>query len=378
MCLKESRLSLRAALSLYRSSAFLAQDDNKELKKVMSNYLSKIGRGYKKASDTAAGAVAGYIGSVGAGISIEDLQRGSLMEIFKAFSPTWDASLQQNVERYIDSAYTHLFSKDREGMFGKMAGVIPQRTFNVRDEATIDYFTGQNRFYLGRVLSDDASKNAVFSRIREIYLDKGFPIGDLRPSHLSEIRKLMGATIDTQDWKVSRTIATTVNRMRAMGAVESFRAAGITRYRIVGVPDNRQCPYCSALQGKVFEVHTAHEQMTKFMSSESHDTISAVNPFVTSKIVGKSPQEVSSMDSAGLSSLGISTPPFHPFCRDRIVAVFEELSSSNFSPKPGTRAGAPSPAEMLEARELDEASALAKAASVGSAKVVKRPTNRKA
>ena len=324
MCIKGTQhIGVKAALRFYRKDAFLQQRENVVFADAITNYLSQLGAGYKRASRKAAGAVAMYINSVGRGIPLEDLQRGSLDVVFKTLLPEWNSFTQQKVAGLIEANYMKIFNEDSLGIFGDKANLIPARTFSVRDENAISYFADQNRFFLGNIIEGNDAKNDVFDTIRKVYLDEGFEIGNLRKTHLNEIRGLVGASLDTQDWKITRVVNTTVNRMRSISATHALQDAGITRYQIIGIGDERQCPYCRALQGKEFEVVHAQTTISNFLSAESHETVSGASPFITSKQLNLTPDAVGKATGAELAAAGVTIPPFHPFCRDRVIAVFD-------------------------------------------------------
>ena len=49
------------------------------------------------------------------------------------------------------------------------------------------------------------------------------------------------------------------------------------------------------------------------------ESIGVVNPFVSSKF--KKPEMIANLTGEQLQDEGINTPPYHPSCRDRAIAV---------------------------------------------------------
>lgn len=123
-----------------------------------------------------------------------------------------------------------------------------------------------------------------------------------------------------EDWKIQRVINTSVNKMRNFGAVAYMNQAEVEHFIIRGVNDSRQCPYCAALQGKKFSVSKAFEKIEKATQSEP-ELIKEDTPFATSVFAGQEGiDELEGLTAEEIQDKGIDAPPFHPNCRDTIVA----------------------------------------------------------
>lgn len=97
-------------------------------------------------------------------------------------------------------------------------------------------------------------------------------------------------------------------RSRTFGTVQGLLDGGAASYRWVASLDERTCPTCGGLNGTVFDVSFASEQMSGIMGASSPDDVKAISPWVTfDEIDGKSSEE--------LQALGVGLPPVHGRCR---------------------------------------------------------------
>jgi len=78
------------------------------------------------------------------------------------------------------------------------------------------------------------------------------------------------------------------------------------------------CPVCSHLNGKIFEVRHLVDNMEEELAAETKDAVKKAHPWMSiSKLKGLSPRagNVSAADSASLAKAGIAQPPYHFRCR---------------------------------------------------------------
>lgn len=194
---------------------------------------------------------------------------------------------------------------------------VPVATFGLADMRAIEFFKKSDSFYLGKFITDEDTKKRITQYIKDEYLAGGQSIGRDKAA-LDAFKSKFTNVLQGEDWKIRRVIDTTVNKMRNVGAVQYMRQAGVTQYEIIGADDNVTCPYCQAMQGKVFSVDQSAELYDSI--SFNADSLPDLMPFLTT--VMKDEKEVKATDASVLQSLGVAMPPFHPACRDSIVAVF--------------------------------------------------------
>jgi hypothetical protein len=87
-----------------------------------------------------------------------------------------------------------------------------------------------------------------------------------------------------------------------------------------------QCPFCEGLQGKTFEVNNSVNRIDNVMDGGDQALLEEM-PFITSALDTKGlsrdqiVNKVTNMSSSELQSAGVEIPPYHPHCRDIVVAV---------------------------------------------------------
>jgi hypothetical protein len=129
---------------------------------------------------------------------------------------------------------------------------------------------------------------------------------------------------------------------RAVGQIRSFARIGITRYTIVNPRDDRTCPVCSFVDGKVFTTTQAVEQLTAEAEARTPDDIRAIHPWLSRERLGeisRGPGRIEgargTRDSAALAEAGQALPPYHFKCRcavdvDESAGSFDDLSPIDF------------------------------------------------
>ena len=123
-----------------------------------------------------------------------------------------------------------------------------------------------------------------------------------------------------EDWKIVRIVNTTVNKMRNTAALNYMSQAEVIKFSIVGISDRHRCAYCAALNGKTFDVAYAVERITE-VENVAPEMVKAASPFITSKQVNLSPEDLKRMTEAEIQAkAGGAYPPFHGSCRCQAVA----------------------------------------------------------
>lgn len=147
----------------------------------------------------------------------------------------------------------------------------------------------------------------------------------------------------------------TTTRLAAFGSVTELAARGRTAYQISEVLDERTCPVCRRMHGRVFFVRPAAERLERQLLESDPAVLAASAPFPRSSRTGI--EELTSLNRGGLIERGWDAPPFHPWCRGvvvptRTVPSFERIP---FRPLPRIRRRRPEEAER--ARDIPGAPA---------------------
>ncbi|MEM7494930.1 MAG: minor capsid protein [Myxococcota bacterium] len=134
-----------------------------------------------------------------------------------------------------------------------------------------------------------------------------------------------------------------LNTARNRVNLDTYHDAGITRYRILAVMDERTSPVCAALNGTVFSVADQLEREERACRAETLDELRAVSPWLHARdgkdgkpetvgfrgpghkfvaVARREGKTFSRLDSPDkLQRLGVGMPPYHARCRTTVVPV---------------------------------------------------------
>lgn len=135
-----------------------------------------------------------------------------------------------------------------------------------------------------------------------------------------DLKKLLegkyDAPVDAEDYWVGLA-GNTVNRARQSGNITGMAEAGTKWCEIVANEDERTCPICRSLNGRVFEVREAVKFNNTFLSLKSPEEVKERLPWV------KNVNQVSKTTDRLLLSHKVA--PFHFRCRCTIVDKYESF-----------------------------------------------------
>lgn len=136
-----------------------------------------------------------------------------------------------------------------------------------------------------------------------------------------------------------------IGRGRSNAQTSAYAEAGIERYQIVAVLDERTTACCRFMNGKVFAVRAALDQIAALEELADPESIKAAAPWVRERggrlYVDHSTGRISladvlrsgvgqredtgefqaHVDASRLAGLGLSAPPFHALCRSTSVPL---------------------------------------------------------
>lgn len=117
--------------------------------------------------------------------------------------------------------------------------------------------------------------------------------------------------------------ANTATNARVRGQIRSFGEIGVTRYAIVNPMDDRTTQICAFMNGQVFTVKDAENQIARSSAAKSPAGVKAAHPWLGADkvkgIFGKS-------GTKGLVDNGLALPPYHFRCRSTVDVSFESMS----------------------------------------------------
>jgi hypothetical protein len=271
---------------------------------------------------------------------LDTADASALEEISKLLgSIKYDAALVDEVANamfnYIESAYKHqMQSVDFKNMVHNQVynlykesmaqdGPYPRTEFGLIDRRAADFLERSDLFYLGKYISDPATKTRVLDYIKKTYIENGAAIGNSR-KELNAFMNGLGYQLELERWQARRIIDTTVSNARVYSQLNGLRQAMVKTFQVTGPDDNKTCSYCKSMLDRSFTLST---ELTYFdrMLSAGPDALPNVKPFLKGSLDIK---DVEGMDDGQLQDLGFALPPFHPHCRHNIVAeTFYENSA---------------------------------------------------
>jgi len=281
-----------------------------EYERALLSYLQEIDVKY----DAAIGKSIRQIATKLSALNNPSLQQVNDIVVFNLLN-NWQDNFTGKIRRVIRANIEKFYREFRsdKSIFGAIRNDIPESTLSVTDIRTMDYMADIDEVYLGKFITDTDTRRRITNFIREQHI-----AGNLSGRFLTLFREQFADVLKGEDWKVSRIISTTMNKLRSSAALNYMNQAEIDTFEIRGIPDRLQCPFCRELQGKQFSVTRAITKLNKTIEGDPN-IISDTAPFITSLF--KNADEIVGLTSEQLQDQGIDTPPFHPNCRDRIIAV---------------------------------------------------------
>lgn len=284
-------------------------------RKLWEAYGNEVNGAFQKTTKKVARIVSKAISEFQDGESVESVLSRVNIDVITAWAE--DApKIKPLVNRYVRLLYKEFRSSKTP--FGTKKD-IPNSAFEVRDFRAMQWTMDHDNLYLGRYITDDDSMRRINRFIRQKYLNDGLPIGK-GSEGIQLFRDQFEDVLNLESWKVRRIIDTTVNRMRNSAALYYMEQAEVTEYQIFGITDQLQCPYCRAMQGKTFSIEKEIEKFQTIYQSQPESVV-LLNPFVTDSSLELTPETVKKTTTKQLQEMGIGSPPFHPHCRDTVVAV---------------------------------------------------------
>jgi hypothetical protein len=249
----------------------------------------------------------------------------------KGLAKQLSAAQQKNVAKAIERTY-----KTAKALGAKEAGI--KGVLSAADKARADKLAGSVGKWMDRFYGEHLS-NHVESVAFDILKDPEVPaakraklIRDAAKQELSlkggksDVGKLRpapyGGNVGTYTDLTSDVAS---HQARVMGKVSAFSDAGLLRYELRAVLDDRTSPICRRLHGQVFTIVDANKQIDKMLDADSPEAAKRASPWLTEDQVKDAigpARRGSKKASDGLRAAGASVlPPFHGFCRTVPVPV---------------------------------------------------------
>ncbi len=293
----------------------LDKSEDKKIQDYVDAYYKSTKGVYSKAVKKSTAAVGKALASLGEGATEQVVLDNVIYNLYKDWGKNFSKPQQKVIADFVHTAYT--FFRQDKSIFGAGKDKMPNGALNLVDMRTIQYYKDSDALYLGKFITDEDLKKKITGFIKEKYVTNELPIGNNKQS-LDAFKNEFGDLMDGQDWKLTRIISTTVNKMRNTAAVAYMNQAEVTQYEVTGVSDRLQCGFCREMQGKTFSVSKAVDHLSNLSNSDPA-LVGSDSPFVNS--VFKKSDEIKDISGEDLQSYGIHFPPYHVLCRDTVIAV---------------------------------------------------------
>jgi hypothetical protein len=178
---------------------------------------------------------------------------------------------------------------------------------SLSDHRAINVLTKHNCFWLGQHYGEHIGPN--ISELTRRALDTG--VG--RKVLAEDLKAALGgaAPADYNYWDVAASSA--LVRGRSFGFISGMAEAELEYYEVLAMMDERMCPICGEMNGRVFSVAEAQKTINSVLNLTDPAAFKAALPWQT-----KPPKGV---DNKTLMNEGKAAPPFHGRCRCTLIAA---------------------------------------------------------
>lgn len=205
----------------------------------------------------------------------------------------------------------------------KKAQVKPD--FDLLDDSAIDALQDDQMIWIGEHYDNNVSVVVRGSVEDTMKLglgrnDAGLAMSMAVKESLARVQT-PGGFYGTQSQYFEGLAANTATNSRVRGQVRSFVDVGVTRFVLVNPMDRRTSEICQHMNGKVFLVEDAVQQIESEAGATHPDHVKAAHPWIPyNELRNISPKSgnVGRRDSAALAKSGIVLPPFHFRCRTTV------------------------------------------------------------
>jgi phage gp29-like protein len=179
--------------------------------------------------------------------------------------------------------------------------------FGGPDVRAVNFLANLDHFYLSKFLNNPDAQAATMEFLKVRFLEGGeglFGAGD--PKVWKEFSNALSQHMtDIEGYQARRIVETGVQRSRNWAHINQIHEAGIAEIEIV--EPTQECPFCTAMDGKIIQVDLAFNRMEKQ---------AAMTPEEYEEDLKANPPDLGSIEDYVDQGL---LPPYHPHCRGRII-----------------------------------------------------------
>jgi hypothetical protein len=214
-------------------------------------------------------------------------------------------------------------SSGRSGGGGRTPKFRVATSFNVEDQAAIRALRRDVVFWTGTHYEKNV-RAALRKTVDDVMIRGGQDRTRAGRSIREAIENELGHATTPSGWRGSQAAyfeslaANTATVARVNGSLTSFRRAGITRYEITNPRDERTCPVCGHMDGKVFTVSQGEAVAGAVADAKDPDEVRVAHPWLRAgalRDISPKPGPQGGADARNLAAAGFCLPPFHFRCR---------------------------------------------------------------
>jgi len=233
-----------------------------------------------------------------------------LSTIAREMGPGLQAMTQEQVTNLVGTAYI-LGRK----LVGHQVGIEPK--LDLIDEQARQWLADHTVFWIVDYYDSHLGEN-IAGTVRQLALEQGLG----REEVGRRLKAALGDRFAKSDVYWRGLAATTVDRARNFGGVQSMVEAQVSEYEILAVMDERTSPICRFMNGKVFKVEHAVALRDAVLNAKTPEDIKAIHPW-------RQVKEVQAWSTEKLAAGGMALPPYHYHCRTTyIVSSFSDITVS--------------------------------------------------
>lgn len=257
---------------------------------------------------------------------------------FKKAANRTKASLQYDTPNATEEASTQKAKRE--------AKIDPK--LDLADAGAVKALNKQQLFWIGEHYEKNVSKG-IAEVTRGVIVEAGGDrvkagraMAEKVADQLSHVRTPDGFRGSSKQY-FEGLVANAATVARAHSQMRSFLDIGITKYTIVNPLDERTCPVCQHMDGKVFSISDGAKQMGAELRAKNPAGVRAAHPWLGAGKIKKL------TSASALAGAGQALPPFHFRCRCT-VDISDEIGSWDdlepMSPPTETEEAAPLPPEL--------------------------------
>ena len=213
--------------------------------------------------------------------------------------------------------------------------------FSLRNEEAITAIRGTTSIFFP---SEYEAQAVRFRRRAQDTIASGLEEGLGRREIASELREEFSeAALHESYWET--VAAVHVNRARSFSSASTYAGAGVTKYEVLSVLDERTTKVCRMMDGKILSVESALGSFDAFEGARSLVEVrERTNPFMRVRgdgiflpdgtrtaTIGPKGGFSNTLTPTQLNGAGVNMPPYHFRCRTTVVPV---MATAPPPPKP--------------------------------------------